>query len=149
LRHADLHRVVAEDIGCQIIEAGLFPGAHVHACRRLQPAFERYNGFFGSRLSMPAFCETPMTISSTQALSVLTVPAFKDNYLWLIHDGVHAAVVDPGDAKPILARSKRTDSPSPPFYSPITMLTTLAAFLNCYSIIRCPFSARATTASPP
>lgn len=36
-------------------------------------------------------------------LSVLTVPAFDDNYLWLIHDGVHAAVVDPGDAAPILA----------------------------------------------
>ena len=36
-------------------------------------------------------------------LSVLTVPAFKDNYLWLIHDGQHAAVVDPGDAAPILA----------------------------------------------
>ena len=36
-------------------------------------------------------------------LSVLTVPAFKDNYLWLIHDGAHAAVVDPGDAAPILA----------------------------------------------
>jgi hydroxyacylglutathione hydrolase len=37
------------------------------------------------------------------ALRVLAVPAFKDNYLWLIHDGVHAAVVDPGDAGPILA----------------------------------------------
>ena len=37
------------------------------------------------------------------ALGVLAVPAFKDNYLWLIHDGVHAAVVDPGDAAPILA----------------------------------------------
>lgn len=36
-------------------------------------------------------------------LNVLAVPAFKDNYLWLIHDGVHAAVVDPGDAAPILA----------------------------------------------
>jgi hydroxyacylglutathione hydrolase len=36
-------------------------------------------------------------------LSVLTVPAFKDNYLWLIHDGSNAAVVDPGDAAPILA----------------------------------------------
>jgi hydroxyacylglutathione hydrolase len=47
-----------------------------------------------------------MTISSTQALSVLTVPAFRDNYLWLIHDGTHAAVVDPGDAKPILAALK-------------------------------------------
>lgn len=36
-------------------------------------------------------------------LAVLTVPAFQDNYLWLIHDGVNAAVVDPGDAEPILA----------------------------------------------
>ena len=35
-------------------------------------------------------------------LSVLTVPAFDDNYLWLIHDGRHAVVVDPGDAGPIL-----------------------------------------------
>ena len=36
-------------------------------------------------------------------LNVLTVPAFQDNYLWLIHDGAHAAVVDPGDSAPILA----------------------------------------------
>jgi hydroxyacylglutathione hydrolase len=36
-------------------------------------------------------------------LQFLTIPAFDDNYLWLIHDGVHAAVVDPGDARPILA----------------------------------------------
>ena len=36
-------------------------------------------------------------------LTVLTVPAFDDNYLWLIHDGRHAAVVDPGAAEPILA----------------------------------------------
>lgn len=35
-------------------------------------------------------------------LKVLTVPAFNDNYLWLIHDGTHAAVVDPGDAAPII-----------------------------------------------
>jgi len=36
-------------------------------------------------------------------LSVLTVPAFNDNYLWLIHDDQHAAVVDPGDSAPISA----------------------------------------------
>jgi hydroxyacylglutathione hydrolase len=40
--------------------------------------------------------------NSPSTLAVLTVPAFKDNYLWLIHDGVHAAVVDPGDGQPIL-----------------------------------------------
>jgi hydroxyacylglutathione hydrolase len=44
-----------------------------------------------------------MTTIPRSALTVLAVPAFNDNYLWLIHDGVHAAVVDPGDAAPILA----------------------------------------------
>ncbi|MEG0883545.1 MAG: MBL fold metallo-hydrolase, partial [Janthinobacterium sp.] len=43
-----------------------------------------------------------MTYSPEHALSVLAVPAFADNYLWLIHDGRHAAVVDPGDATVIL-----------------------------------------------
>lgn len=38
-----------------------------------------------------------------QALSILTVPAFDDNYLWLIHNQQEAIVVDPGDATPILA----------------------------------------------
>ncbi|AIY42460.1 Hydroxyacylglutathione hydrolase [Collimonas arenae] len=38
-----------------------------------------------------------------KSLSVLAVPAFNDNYLWLIHNSRHAAVVDPGDAQPILA----------------------------------------------
>lgn len=41
-------------------------------------------------------------MSLPRPLSVLAVPAFADNYLWLIHDGVHAAVVDPGDAGPVL-----------------------------------------------
>lgn len=40
-------------------------------------------------------------------LNVLTVPAFSDNYLWIIHDGDHAAVVDPGDAAPILDALKQ------------------------------------------
>ncbi|QYF93217.1 hydroxyacylglutathione hydrolase [Massilia sp. PAMC28688] len=44
-----------------------------------------------------------MPNQSHAALSILAVPAFKDNYLWLVHDGQHAAVVDPGDAAPILA----------------------------------------------
>ncbi len=41
------------------------------------------------------------------SLSILTVPAFDDNYLWIIHDGKHAAVVDPGDAMPILQELQR------------------------------------------
>jgi hydroxyacylglutathione hydrolase len=37
------------------------------------------------------------------ALSVLTIPAFNDNYLWLVYDDKRAIVIDPGDAVPILA----------------------------------------------
>lgn len=43
-----------------------------------------------------------MAMSSNHQLSVVPIPAFADNYLWLIHDGKHAAVVDPGDANPVL-----------------------------------------------
>jgi len=35
------------------------------------------------------------------ALRVEPIPAFEDNYLWLIHDGCDAVVVDPGDAVPV------------------------------------------------
>lgn len=40
---------------------------------------------------------------SAKPLSVLTVPTFKDNYVWLIHNGITAVVVDPGEAAPVLA----------------------------------------------
>lgn len=42
-------------------------------------------------------------VLSMTNLRVLAVPAFNDNYLWLIHDGMHAAAVDPGDAAAITA----------------------------------------------
>jgi len=32
------------------------------------------------------------------------IPAFKDNYIWLLRQGRRAFVVDPGDAAPVLAR---------------------------------------------
>jgi hydroxyacylglutathione hydrolase len=34
-------------------------------------------------------------------MQIHAVPAFKDNYLWVIASGPHAAVVDPGDSAPI------------------------------------------------
>jgi hydroxyacylglutathione hydrolase len=42
-------------------------------------------------------------------LQVVPVPAFKDNYLWLVHDDVSGdtAVVDPGEAEPVLAEADR------------------------------------------
>jgi hydroxyacylglutathione hydrolase len=41
-------------------------------------------------------------------MNLIPLPAFQDNYLWLLHDGKRALVVDPGDAGPVrefLARS--------------------------------------------
>lgn len=32
---------------------------------------------------------------------LIPIPAFADNYLWLLHDGNRALVVDPGDAGPV------------------------------------------------
>ena len=34
-------------------------------------------------------------------MEIIPLPAFSDNYLWLIHDGRHAVVVDPGDDGPV------------------------------------------------
>ncbi len=36
-------------------------------------------------------------------LEVTPVPALRDNYIWVVHDGAAAAVVDPGEAAPIVA----------------------------------------------
>ena len=43
------------------------------------------------------------------ALDIFAVPAFADNYLWLIHDedSGETAVVDPGDPAPVLAEAER------------------------------------------
>ena len=42
-------------------------------------------------------------------LEIVPVPAFNDNYLWLVHDSAsgETAVVDPGDAAPVLAEAQR------------------------------------------
>jgi hydroxyacylglutathione hydrolase len=42
-------------------------------------------------------------------MEIVPVPAFSDNYLWLVHDQAsgETAVVDPGDAAPVLAEADR------------------------------------------
>ncbi|MEN9376356.1 MAG: hypothetical protein RL710_1513 [Pseudomonadota bacterium] len=35
-------------------------------------------------------------------MKLIALPAFTDNYIWMLHDGHRALVVDPGDAKPVL-----------------------------------------------
>ena len=34
-------------------------------------------------------------------LEIVPLPAFQDNYIWTLRDGPHAAVVDPGEARPV------------------------------------------------
>lgn len=36
-------------------------------------------------------------------MKLVPVPAFTDNYIWMLHDGARALVVDPGDAAPVHA----------------------------------------------
>ena len=36
-------------------------------------------------------------------LELVALPAFSDNYIWLLHNGSQALVVDPGDAEPVKA----------------------------------------------
>lgn len=42
-------------------------------------------------------------------MQIIPVPAFSDNYLWLVHDEAsgETAVVDPGAAEPVLAEAER------------------------------------------
>ncbi len=36
-------------------------------------------------------------------MNLIALPAFADNYIWMLHDGTRAVVVDPGDAAPVRA----------------------------------------------
>ncbi|MFC4699045.1 hydroxyacylglutathione hydrolase [Glaciecola siphonariae] len=38
----------------------------------------------------------------SQAIQITAIKAFTDNYIWCLHDGQSAVVVDPGDAEPVL-----------------------------------------------
>ena len=39
---------------------------------------------------------------------LIPLPAFADNYIWMVHDGHKAVVVDPGDAQPVLQALQQT-----------------------------------------
>lgn len=34
-------------------------------------------------------------------LKIFPIPAFEDNYIWIVHNEQHAIVIDPGDASPV------------------------------------------------
>ena len=49
------------------------------------------------------------TLVMVSPLEIVAVPAFADNYLWLVHDADSGdtAVVDPGDPAPVLAEAEK------------------------------------------
>jgi hydroxyacylglutathione hydrolase len=40
-------------------------------------------------------------------MNLIALPAFTDNYIWMLHDNRRALVVDPGDADVVLAALQR------------------------------------------
>lgn len=40
-------------------------------------------------------------------LNIIPIPAFEDNYIWLLHHNGYAVVVDPGDAAPVIQILKK------------------------------------------
>ena len=44
---------------------------------------------------------------NSRLMELIALPAFDDNYFWLLHDGQEALVVDPGDAAPVTEALRR------------------------------------------
>lgn len=42
-------------------------------------------------------------------MKLIPLPAFTDNYIWMLHDGREAVVVDPGDAQPVFDALREQD----------------------------------------
>jgi len=42
-------------------------------------------------------------------IQIIPIPAFKDNYIWLVHNGNVGLVIDPGDAQPVISYLKQMD----------------------------------------
>jgi hydroxyacylglutathione hydrolase len=45
----------------------------------------------------------PQLLFPRPLFEITAIPALRDNYIWAIHDNQYAAVVDPGEAAPVLA----------------------------------------------
>jgi hydroxyacylglutathione hydrolase len=60
--------------------------------------------------SLPSHSAVASDAASTahpKGLHLLALPAFADNYIWMLHDGAQALVVDPGDAAPVISALER------------------------------------------
>ena len=47
------------------------------------------------------------TTAQRKTQHLLALPAFTDNYIWMLHDGIQALVVDPGEAAPVVSTLER------------------------------------------
>ncbi len=92
LRQPDLQRVEAEDVGDGLVEVRLLA--------REQVAPERRARTTCGEASLTRWLPGPEDASM---IAIIPIPAFTDNYIWLLRDGRGAVVVDPGDAAPVLA----------------------------------------------
>ena len=54
-------------------------------------------------MSLLTFTGVKQMIAAMQHnIEIIPIPAFENNYIWLIHNGKDAIVVDPGDANPVI-----------------------------------------------
>lgn len=52
---------------------------------------------------------TAIKAAVQEPVTITAIPAFSDNYIWMIADSKHAVVVDPGQAQPVLDRLRRDE----------------------------------------
>src|SRR5665811_1226692 len=99
LRQPQLQRVVAEYIAHRPVEIGLLARQHIAALRSGKPFAQTFRSYFTIRHRLlPA-----RSMFASPIFEITAIPALQDNYIWAIHDDQHAAVVDPGEAAPVLA----------------------------------------------
>lgn len=81
-----LECVITKDVCNHGIESGLFPPQYILPLRGCKPAGQII---------------LTMTTQHTSAhrIEIVPLPAFKDNYIWLLRVGNTATVVDPGDSE--------------------------------------------------
>ena len=88
------YRPETEHVVNGAVKLGEFPIEHVGSLGRGEPP-ERDE-------RPPLYFSAPLATKGRCMLEVVPVNAFKDNYVWTLRNRTHAAVIDPGEAQPVL-----------------------------------------------
>jgi hydroxyacylglutathione hydrolase len=95
--------MVSEHVGDHLVEASLLKALHVLAGFALSPLLKVYNRGLSCGHVFSKMNETRRRPDFVQPSPGITpIPAFSDNYIWLISNGRQAAVIDPGQSEPVL-----------------------------------------------